>query len=48
MDRASEGLLDQVERIDQHPHAVQPLRLELREVGDAQADRPVGIGAVSE
>src|SRR5258708_35966206 len=39
MNRAPERLLDQVERVDQHPDAGETAGLELREMRDPQADR---------
>lgn len=38
IDRAAQCLFDQIESVDQHPHAEQAPALELCELRDAQAD----------
>src|SRR6266849_5992560 len=43
MDRISERLLHQIEGVDEYADAGEPASLELREMGEPQADRFVGI-----
>ena len=43
MDWSTQRLFDQVEGVDKYPHVEQATGLELGEVGDPQADRPIGV-----